>query len=58
MYNMAFKMNDIQAEAKFIAGLELEGVSIRRNGSWWLCYGLSESNRRYIEKHASQFRAL
>lgn len=58
MYNMAFKMRDIAAEAKFIAGLELEGVHVRMSGGWWLCYGLSESNRRYIEKHSTQFRAL
>lgn len=58
MYNMAFAMTDKVKEAGFIAGLELEGVQVRCVRGRWLCYGLSEDHRAYIEKNASQFWAL
>lgn len=58
MYNMMFTMNDIQKEAKFIAGLELEGVEVRNDRGRWLCWGLTEEHRQYIERNATQFWAL
>lgn len=57
-YNMAFEMNTNAEEAAFVAGLELEGVEVRCVRGRWMAYGLSEENRRYIERHARRFWAI
>ena len=57
-YNMAFVMANKVQEASFIAGLELEGVEVRCVNGNWMCYGLSEEHRDFIEKYANRFWAL
>ena len=59
MYNMKFKTGTRAEAMSFVAGLELtQGVTVHYgNGGWVYAYGLSETDREYIEKHF-YFKAL
>lgn len=59
MYNMGFYFRDTMKETSFIAGLELEGISVRHlGGGRYSAIGLSEEHREYIERYADRFWAF
>lgn len=59
MYNMKFKTGTNAEAMSFIAGLELtNGVTVHYGkGGWIYAYGLSKTDREYIEQHF-YFKAL